>query len=244
MRVSGFLFTRDHPGVIFLTEADARPGEITFDGTAFLLFFGAVIGAVGAPVYLALKPWLPGRGWRRGLCFGAVLLALAGSFVLNPDNIDFTEFGPPLVNVTLFSAIFLAYGLMLAPLELRLDRCVRRRPTLRPTRPRILAGTAVLIGVTLLGVLTLLQLTLVSVGALVAGNSIGGASLSHFVLLVTCMVASLVGRRLFDLPLGTPWAARPPPGWSSGQSVLLAAMGASLLGACLLTLRAIVLILT
>lgn len=243
MRVSGFFFTTQHPGVYALTEADAQPGVITFEGTAFLLFFGTIIGVVGAPVYLALKPWLPGNGWRKGLSFGVVLLALAGPFVLDPNNIDFTEFGPPLVNVTLFSGLFIVYGLLLAPVDLRLDRRVRRQMSLQPPRLRTLAGTAVLVGVMLLGVLTLLQLTLLSIGAIVANGSIGGASLTHFMLLLTCMVAALVGRRWFDPRLGNPWEALHRRAWSFGQSIVLATMGTALLGACLLTLRAIYLIL-
>ncbi|MCH8186631.1 MAG: hypothetical protein IH862_11065 [Chloroflexi bacterium] len=50
-----------------LTEAEARVGEITADGTFFLFVLGGFIGVIGGLAFLALRPWLADAGRWKGL---------------------------------------------------------------------------------------------------------------------------------------------------------------------------------
>ena len=91
-------------------------GDLTLEGTVALVVFSGVFeGLVGGLLYLALRPWLtPLRAWR-GLGFGVAVLALMGHVVLEPDNFDFRVFGSVGLSVGLFAALFLLYGLVIAP---------------------------------------------------------------------------------------------------------------------------------
>ncbi len=130
MRASGFMFTRDNPNTLAFTEAEARVGEITAEGTTFLLVFGTVLGLMAAYFYATLKPWLPGNALIRGLLFGLVALALMSPFALDRGNEDFQRFGDVRVNVALFASLFFVYGLLIALLDAALDRALPAKPKL------------------------------------------------------------------------------------------------------------------
>src|SRR5215213_4038768 len=76
-----------------LTDADAVVGQITLEGTLFLLGAGAYLGLPGGLLYVAVRRWLPGAGIRKGLAFGGLLLLLFGSLIIDGDNPDFRRFG-------------------------------------------------------------------------------------------------------------------------------------------------------
>lgn len=101
------------------TEAEAVVGEITVGGTVFLLLFGGVIGAAGGVIYLAIRRWLPGRGWRQGLVLGVVALAATGRLLVAPDNLDFAILDPAALAVAMFLALPLLYGPLFVPLHER-----------------------------------------------------------------------------------------------------------------------------
>ena len=146
MRISAIAAGPDQQGV--LTENGNRVGEITLDGTLFLLLFGGVFaGLVGGLVYIAVQPWLPRSSRWRGLAFGVLLLAVFGFVVIEGDNFDFHRFGPPLLNVGMFATLFVLFGLVAAPLADRADRAFpavppRRRPRLRTLGAYALLGVA------------------------------------------------------------------------------------------------------
>jgi hypothetical protein len=96
-----------------VTEAGAVVGDITLGGTLALMVFAGVGSALlGAGAYLLLGPWLPRETVARGLVFGLTLLALMGPAVIDPANADFVILGDRLLNVSMFSALFLAFGLV------------------------------------------------------------------------------------------------------------------------------------
>ncbi|HYM16666.1 MAG TPA: hypothetical protein VEZ14_14015 [Dehalococcoidia bacterium] len=109
-----------------LTDAQATVGAITADGTAFLIALGAGIGAVGGLLYAAARGRLAWAGRWRGLAFGMLLLAVFGSAIVEGSNPDFDRFGVPLVNVAMFSALFLFFGVLIAPVYENLQRAVPR----------------------------------------------------------------------------------------------------------------------
>jgi hypothetical protein len=100
-----------------------RVGEITLNGTIGLVVFGGVFaGIFGGLLYASVRPWLtPFARWR-GLIFGLGLLGLAGSLILDAANSDFIVLRPPLLNVAMFGALFLIFGIAIAPM---FDRTLR-----------------------------------------------------------------------------------------------------------------------
>jgi lysylphosphatidylglycerol synthetase-like protein (DUF2156 family) len=113
MRISGFTAGPTLVGVT--TENGNRVGDITFGGTmALVIFVGLPFGLLGGIVYAIVEPWLRrARPWH-GVAYGAGLLLAIGFIVLDPSNFDFTRFGLPLLNVAMFAALFLIFGVMIA----------------------------------------------------------------------------------------------------------------------------------
>jgi len=111
-----------------LTQNGNRVGEITTGGTIALIVAGVGIGMLGAFLWLVAKRWIPGRGWRRGLLFGFVLLCLGGALLIDPKNADFAHLRPALLAVVMFAALFPLFGLLFVPLA---ERWVGAYPGLR-----------------------------------------------------------------------------------------------------------------
>ena len=125
-----------------LTENGNVVGEITLEGTIALMIFGGLSSAVfGSGAFVVAKPWLPRRTVPRGFVFGAFLLAVTGPAVVDAANADFAILGDRLLNVTMFSSLFFAFGLVAASAFAVLDR---RVPPAASLSPRMWALTAVL----------------------------------------------------------------------------------------------------
>jgi hypothetical protein len=96
-----------------VTENGNVVGDITLAGTVGLVVFAGLASAViGAGALVVLRPWLPEAPAARGLLLGAILLALFGTAVVDPANADFVLLGDRALNVAMFSALFLAFGLV------------------------------------------------------------------------------------------------------------------------------------
>lgn len=119
------------------TENGNQVGDITLGGTLGLVtFVGIPIGFLAGLIVFAVRRWLPaGQPWR-GLAFSAVLLALLGGTVIDPDNIDFRLLEPAGLAIALFGLLFFAAGFWLPPLAGRWG----------PGVPRLLYRTDVTIG--------------------------------------------------------------------------------------------------
>lgn len=113
MRVSGFTAGPALAGVT--TSNGNRVGDITFAGTvALIVFVGVGTGLFGGVLYAVAEPWLRRmRPWH-GLAYGSALLLAFGFTVLDPANFDFARFGPAPLNVAMFAALFLIFGLTIA----------------------------------------------------------------------------------------------------------------------------------
>ena len=126
MRIVALLAPPEDQGA--LTDAEARVGEISLDGTLFLLLAGATLGLFGGLLYLALRRWMPGGTLGKGLAFGALLLILFGHVIIEGGNPDFRQFVPSPVSVGLFASLFIAFGLIAAAIVERMDRGGGGRP--------------------------------------------------------------------------------------------------------------------
>jgi hypothetical protein len=108
------------------TEGGDTVGEVTLEGTLFVLFTGLVLGTVGAFLYLALRRWLPGRPLLRSLSFALIILGFGLTATVNGNDADF-EFVNTVVSILSFATVLLVYG-MLVPTFI--DRLAPHRPSL------------------------------------------------------------------------------------------------------------------
>lgn len=119
MRVSGFMAG---PGLVGVRTSNGnRVGDITVEGTiALILFTGVAAGVLGGILYAGSEPWLRrSRPWN-GLVFGIGLFAAVGFTTVDPSNVDFARFGSTPVNVAMFAALFVLFGIAIAWLLERL----------------------------------------------------------------------------------------------------------------------------
>ena len=123
-----------------ITEAGEVVGEITLDGTLFLLALGGLLGIGGGLAYVAFRRWLPSRG--TGLVFGLVALAVSGRLLVDPDNIDFAILDPASLGIAMFAALPILFGLIVVPLQARLEPFF--------TKPRSRVATTLVLTVGLL----------------------------------------------------------------------------------------------
>lgn len=140
MRIVALVAGHEHYGEV--TDADEIVGKITADGTAFLVAAGTFLGVLGGLLYVAVRRWLPGTGFRKGLAFGGFLLLLFGSVIIDGGNLDFRRFVASYLSVGLFASLFFLYGVIVSVIVERLDRAGGTLP-----RRRVLAvgGYAVLV---------------------------------------------------------------------------------------------------
>lgn len=115
------LMNDSHNGEV--THANFAMGRWTLEGTLELVLTGALFfGLPGAPLYLLVRRWLPGRTAARGLLFGVVLLAVAFTAFVQDNEYEYTRYVSPAVSVPLFMALFPLYGVVLAEVAEGLGR--------------------------------------------------------------------------------------------------------------------------
>ena len=102
-----------------ITEAEAIVGEITLEGSLFLLAAGAALGMAGGLAYVAARRWLPIRA--TGLIFGLLMLAVSGRFLVSPDNIDFDILNPAWLAIAMFASLPILFGLLIVPVQAWLE---------------------------------------------------------------------------------------------------------------------------
>ncbi len=147
MRVAGFLSRPELIGVE--TSNGNRVGEITLAGTITIAVFAGIgAGILGGVLYASAEPWLRRmRPWH-GLVFGVALLGGIGFTVIEPANFDFQRFGNAGLNVLMFAALFVAFGVLVAWLFERIKATMARDGT-AATVVEIAAWLAALLGVAL-----------------------------------------------------------------------------------------------
>jgi len=186
MRISGFMAGPALAGVH--TENGNVVGDITVAGTfALIMFVGLPSGILGGLLYALLEPWLRRlRPWH-GLAYGAALLATTGFTFLDPVNFDFRRFGMPLLNVAMFAALFVLFGVATAWLFDRL--LVLRTGTTGVARAvDILAW----LGLLLAGLVVLLFL----------GGAAGLEPILAIVIVAVLLVPAIVRWRGLPAPIG------------------------------------------
>lgn len=158
-------------------------GDLTANGTLVLVVFEGIFnGLVGGLLYLGLRPWLVRLGRWRGVAFGLIALALMGHLVFDSRNFDFRIFGATGVNVGLFAALFVLYGLALGPVFDLVER--------QAGRSRLVAGICWL--AVLPGVLMLVVGTASAIGGALGQSADDRRAFG--LLLIGTLVAGAIGR--------------------------------------------------
>lgn len=204
MRISGFTAG---PALVGVHTANGnRVGDITFEGTlALVLFTGLASGLVGGVIYAVVEPWLRRvRPWH-GVAYGAALLLAFGFTVLDPSNFDFKRFGVPALNVAMFAALFVIFGVAIAWLFDALG-ALRARTGTAARAVDILAWLALVLAVTAV--------------VLFVGGAAGLDPLTAIVILAALLVPAIVR-----------WRGLPPAiGYASLVGMLLLGAARTLSG--------------
>jgi hypothetical protein len=242
MRVSGYMYEREHPGQVAVTRSSGEPvGQISLDGTLNLIFETALFNGIpGGLLYLLVGPWLPKRRFVQGLVFSGLLLLVAGSVVIDSSNDDFRQLGSPVLNVAMFAALIVGYGLALVWLAGKIDRLSRVGTLLNPRRAGV-GAVGVWIMTIGLGIIGLLVAAVMVSGMVFASLSglLGGVSTSRVSFLALLIIALLLpaARILVALPTSNRPASRLRS--SRLASVAIAAVIAALAVAAMLTVWSI-----
>ena len=169
-------------------------GDFTLEGTLALVIFAGVIPAVAAAIlYVAVRPWLLRLGAWRGLALGVYGFALTGFSVLEPGNNDFVRFGPPALNIAMFTALFLAVGIATAPVT---DAALKIARDPSPVQRGMLGVGLLLSALVAFGVVAG---SVPAAEARMRGEHFGGADAAA--LLALSAAIALLAQR--------PWPARP-----------------------------------
>ena len=126
MRVSAIAADRSTQGA--LTEAGNRVGEITVMGTVgFVIFGGLMAGVIGSVVVVIVDRLLPRLRWAAGPVMGVVLLGGVGGTLITPHNPDFHILDPAWLNVVMFGALPVLFGVIIMPLANRFESSLNAR---------------------------------------------------------------------------------------------------------------------
>ena len=92
-------------------------------GETLWIFIVVPISAVkGGLFFVLIKRWLPGSQLMKSLAFGLLVLVLLGVPLMLID--DAFSYGPRALTLTLFSALFVAYGVCVGLIAARLDQAL------------------------------------------------------------------------------------------------------------------------
>ena len=190
------------------TENGNRIGEITFVGSVALIIFAGLAASIFlAVVWVAISPWLPGRGVVRGLVAMPIAIAFGAVALINAGNSDFVVLRHDPVVVAMLLALVAATAPAMAVADGWFDR---RLPH---------AGSVASPSGIVYVVLSVIGLAL---GSVLVMQAIVGQQLQPFgvTVLVTVLVAGLLTLGWWAQRLSG--AATPPRGLRiAGRTILV-----------------------
>ncbi len=141
------------------TENGNRIGTITADGSLFLVVGGILVGLLAGTVWVAISPWIPGRGMRRALVTAPIAVALGAAGLVDGSNPDFFVLRhDPRVVWTLIGLVALI-GFLFAVVDDWLDRHL---PQARRGRRPIGLATPIYILLTVIGCALIAPMTILA----------------------------------------------------------------------------------
>lgn len=140
-----------------VTEANEIVGQISLQGTLNLIAFVTLFfGPASGLLYMLIRRWLP-RGRWSGVAYGVLLLLVASTRIepLRVDNPDFDIVGPGWAAASVYTALVVMHGMLVAALAARYSRIAppiaRGRPLVAYLPLLMLAPIAPLIPIVLAG---------------------------------------------------------------------------------------------
>lgn len=106
------------------TENGNRIGDITLGGSLALIVFVGLLAAIFfGVIWVVISPWLPGRGWVKGLVAMPIAIALGAFGLIEGGNVDFVV----LRRDPLVVAVLIALVALTAPAMALVDGWLDRR---------------------------------------------------------------------------------------------------------------------
>lgn len=131
-----------------VTHEGYEVGRLTLQGLVNLAVQGLFYAIPLGFVYAVVRWWLPGRGWQKGLWFGAWLLLWTAPAVVDVGNHEHYRYASPLRSFVLFAALIPLTSVVLAAVA---ERWGRGDPSLPTNRVVRWGGWCVLAGVAVVG---------------------------------------------------------------------------------------------
>jgi hypothetical protein len=120
----------------------------------------------GGLAYVAVRRWLPIS--RTGLVFGLLVLAVSGRLLVNPGNVDFVILDPAWLGITMFASLPILFGLLVVPLQGKLEPIFTRT---RPPFATALLAVAGLVPIAIGGPVAVILVVLIAGGYLLARSA-------------------------------------------------------------------------
>ena len=98
------------------TQDGNTVGSMSVGGTIFLVIFAALIGIAGGILYMPFRALVPTHPRYTGALYGASLLFIFGFVIMDKGNPDYRTFGSPAMNIGTFSACYVLFGIIIAPI--------------------------------------------------------------------------------------------------------------------------------
>jgi hypothetical protein len=159
MRIAGSL--SDGITRRMLTQDGNSVGNMSVEGTISLVFFAAFVGIAGGILYMPFRSLFPSQERYKGLLYGVSLLLIFGFVIMDQGNPDYRTFGSPAINIGTFSACYILFGLIVAPVAGWLDQHLPTWPLTRAIAWRNVIGHATIVffgGIGLIATLTTLMI--------------------------------------------------------------------------------------
>ncbi len=120
MRIAGSL--SDGVARSMETQDGNTVGSLSIGGTISLVIFAALVGVAGGILYMPFRSLIPTTSRYKGVLYGASILFTLGFVIMDKGNSDYRTFGSPAINVGAFSACYVLFGVVVAPVVEWLNR--------------------------------------------------------------------------------------------------------------------------
>lgn len=110
------------PSAVGLATSNGNTiGDITIGGTFALIVLGTFFGLAVGTIWVAISPWIPGRGLRRALLAAPIAVAVGGFGLVDRRNGDFVVLGHDAFVVAILLGLVALIGFTIALVDDRLD---------------------------------------------------------------------------------------------------------------------------
>lgn len=128
------------------TENGNTIGEITLGGSLALITLGTFFGLIVGAIWVAIAPWIPGRGMGRALLAAPIAVAVGGVGLVDGGNVDFIVLRNDALVVALLLGLVGLVGVAIALVDDGLER-VLPLPTGGAAGPAVVYALLTAVGI-------------------------------------------------------------------------------------------------